>query len=219
MASFIAPLAISGLSALAGGLLNQNKKQTQSTTQNQAGDQSASNINRPIYDPAEDQLRYNLLSRYFDSLGEDPNLSGYEAQGLSKINQNADIRTRAIQNSLAARGFSNSPISAYAPAMSNSARISDASQFQNSLPLLRRSLYDERLKNASGFLQSLPKGTYGTQDSTFHSGSQGYTEGTIPGNPTGGAVGGLATTLAGLYGQGAFSQTPKFGVNSMTPYK
>jgi hypothetical protein len=201
------PLAISGISALAGGLLNKDKTEEQKQTTNKAGDSSAYGINRPVYDPAEDTLRYNLLSRYLENLSNDQNLQGYQAQGISNINRNAGIRTQAIRDSLASRGFSHSPIAAFAPAQSESARISDISSFQNSIPLLARQLYDSRLQAAGGFLQSLPKGAYNTQDSTYHEGSSSIGTGTQQGSPLGGGIGSLAEVLAGLYGRSNAAKT------------
>lgn len=204
MGSFIAPLAIAGLSGLGGIFANKPKTTTTNSTQNSAGDQTQTGFSRPAYDPLTEMLRQQLINAYGGSLTEDPDLSGYEASGLGKINQIGDARTAALKNSLASRGLSYSPVAPIATSNSDSQRFSDSASFENSLPLLRRQLMDQRLGAAGSFFKGLPIGqdTYGA--GTFHQGQQGHTEQIGGGNELGGGLSSFATTLAGLYGNGAF---------------
>src|SRR5574340_419213 len=90
--------AIGGLvSSLLGGIFG-NRPQTIRTSNTASGTSAGTSALTPTYDA--------------------PNLAGYQAQGVSNINQAGNLRTRMIQNSLAARGLSYSPVAALAPAAS-----------------------------------------------------------------------------------------------------
>lgn len=204
MAGFAIPLAVSGISALAGGLLNKNKKQQQTTRSNNSSDVSSDTWNIPQYDSYGEEMRQKLLNSYMGSLDEDPDLSGYQAQGQSNINQMNDVRTMALRNSLSSRGLSYSPIAPLAQQQNDNARIGEQASFLNTIPLLQRKMRDERLAAAGGFFKGLPVGSRNLSSGAQHQSQEGFSEGTQPGNPAGGALAGLGTSLAGLYGYGAF---------------
>lgn len=202
MASLAAPLAIAGLGGLAGLLGNKPQKTT--TTSQNAGATAFQNsgYQYPVYDPATQELRDALTSQ-FKNLSS-PDMAGYAAQGINNINQNSDIRTNALKNSLAARGLSYSPIASIAPAMSQNQRIGDISQFQNSLPLIQQQLMLQNLNAGAGYLKGLPIGSANTASGAGQSSEQGTSTQIGTGNQAAGGIAGLATTLAGLYGKGAF---------------
>jgi len=202
MASLAVPLAISGLGALAGSFGNKPQKTTTDSSNISTGNFQQSGYTAPVYDPATQELRDTLTSQ-FKGLAT-PDLSGYAASGIGQINNNSDIRTRALQNSLAARGLSNSPIASIAPALSQSQRIGDISQFQNNLPLLQQQLLLQNLNAGAGYLKGLPIGQSTTSSGANYGTQTGHSVQTGTGNQAAGGLAGLATTLAGLYGKGAF---------------
>lgn len=204
MAGFAVPLAISGISALANGLLNKPKTQKTTTKQGSIGDSSFDNWSSPLYDSYGEEMRQKLIGSYNASLDEDPNLQGYQAQGQSNINQLAGVRSTALRNSLASRGLSYSAIAPIAQQQNDNATIGEHANFLNSIPLLQRQLRDQRLAAAGGFFKGLPVGSHNIGGGVQHQNGESVSEGTTPGNVAGGALTGLGNTLAGLYGDGAF---------------
>ena len=202
MATLPIMLGLSALSGIGGFFGNKDKKQTSTT--NSSEHSTSVGSTRPEYDPLNLSLRDTLLDYYRRSLDDDTDLSGYKAQGIANITQAGSARTNAIKNSLASRGLSYSPVSAFAPAMSESGRIGDTASFINSIPLLASKLKAERLAAAGQYQSSLPVGNQQTtvQD---RSGNQ-QTTGVNQGNPVAGAIGNFSTTLAGLYGKKLGSQ-------------
>ncbi len=217
MPSAAVPLALSGISALAG--LFGNKNDSNRSTINQTTNNQASSSSTPQLDWETNDLKRALIARYKDSIlrsdsGED--LSGYEAQGLNTINRSSDLRTNSIRNSLAARGLSYSPIAALAPAFSDAARYSDTGSFRASLPLLQRQLREKTLSEAGSFFSRIPYGSSSQVDSSQH--TDANNTGVQQGNPVGGGLEGLAASLGGLYFGGAFGgQKPQYGTNSTFP--
>lgn len=204
MASIALPI-IAGATSLLGGIYgNRPQQQKKNTQSNINSDQSGNSRTTPDWDPATNALRMQLLQQFGQQAGQDVDTSGYAAQGRSNINQAGDVRTNAIKNSLAARGLSYSPVSAIAPAMSDSARIGDVASFENTLPLVQQQMKLQNLNAAGGFFKGLPIGSTSDAFSTTHGSQTGEEIGTTNGNEAGGGLASLATTLAGLYGKGAF---------------
>lgn len=197
MASIPIMLGLSALSGLGGIFGNKKQEQTSTFSKNSQSDTTGSTT--PQYDPANLAMRDTLLDYYRRSLDQDPDLSGYKAQGIAGIQQAGNARTMAIKNSLASRGLSYSPIAAVAPAMSENSRIGDISSFVNQVPLLAENLRAQRLQAAGSYQSSLPVGQ--TNVSETKSGESGKSTGTQPGNMVGGGLTSAATTLAGLYGK------------------
>lgn len=222
MPAFLAPLAIAGISAFGNFLANRKKttEQTQDTTNRSTGTvNTTANINdmsttRPDMNPETLTYLNNIRDRYTALLDQDPNLAGYEASGISNINRAGDLRSRAIQNVLAARGLSYSPMAGGAMAGAESSRVSDTVNFQNQIPLLRDKLMRERLAEAGQFFSRIPMGQTVTNTGqrtgteTRDLATTGNMKGTNfdPGNPMAGLFGGLGSSLAYLYGQGAFEK-------------
>jgi len=215
--AFFVPALIAGASALAGALANRKQKQTSETQQRQTGTnrQDFSSTTLPQYDPESLAFRNALLAAFTGRLQENPrNIADEQITGsLRDINQGSEIQKRLIQQQLALRGLNFSPASAIAPASVDASRIAQQNQVLGNRNTLVDSIMRNRLGEASAFLNSLPVGqtTSGSQTGNFENETFGTTTQTIPGNILGGAVSGLATTLAGLYGAGAF------GGNKQTP--
>jgi hypothetical protein len=226
MAGLAIPLAISGISALSG--LFSNKKSTATQQQNTTNDVNTTDTqqvdlsNLPQYSPEMQQVLEFLTSLYRDRALSNQDLSGYTGQGLRNINQGADIKRRALENILAARGLNYSPTAANALGRIESGRIGEQVNFLSGIPLLQRQLQGEDIDAFSRFFTSLPVGTrqIGTTTRTgqSHSTGTGNVQSTQPGNKLGGLFSGLGAGLAYGYGQGAFGQKQKPGNVNQFPW-
>lgn len=142
--------------------------------------------NRAKEDPNSTQLRQQLMKQQ-SSLFQDPNLAGYQASQVNNINANSDLERQRLLEILASRGVSG-PAVGFAEANLDRNRFSDITRLQQSIPLLSRSLKTEAINSGNALLR----------------------EGGKPqGNFAAGFGGNLLSTLAYLYGQGAFSPAPK----------
>jgi hypothetical protein len=208
MASLAIPLALSGISALSGLFANRAKKQQEESTTTQT--KNIDQLNAPEYDPKTGAMRDILMNYYLDRLGgSDDFFSKYRSQGLSDINRGSDAASQNIQNILANRGTSGTSAGVSSQIQGQLNRIMQQNQFLNQIPLMQDQRMSGLLGEASGFFKGLPVGqrTTGTDTSTS------TTKGTVtqPGNMLGGAIGGLASSLGSLYGQGAFEKYPQYG--------
>lgn len=212
MAGIAIPLAISGISALGGLFSNRPKTTTETSRGTTSTSGTTSEVGgtttTPNLDPATADYLNLIRNRYIQSLNQDVDLSGYEAGGVQNINRASGLRSQALNSILAARGLNYSPMGAAANAGLESARVSDVVGFQNQIPLLRNQLMQEKLNNAAAFFSRIPIGQTSTSDVTRNvTGTEtreGTTTGTQPGNMLGGLFGGLGSSLAYLYGSGAF---------------
>ena len=211
------PALITGISGLAGGLLNRPSTQQQQTNQttNQQSSQSTANQSQtnPNYDPFQLQMRNFLLSSYYNRTNPayiNNLVNSSINNGTNEINASATPALQALRNSLAARGLSYSPVAGTAEAGMQAQRIGQITNLRAQAPLLADQLQGNALTSFSDYLSRLPVGQ--TSSSTgFQSGSgQSTTTGTgsvtNPGNILGGAVSGAGSALGLLYGQGAFDK-------------
>ena len=166
------PLALTAASAIGGAL--GGRKSARTTTYNDPQE----------YIPLRDRLiRYNM-----DKLGSPTSLpGGFIEGGIQNINQNADLSRQNLENSLTARGLSNSPVAASGLMNAQTTRIGQINRFQNiEAPLFEQNLRQQDYQNASGL--------FGMRNPAV----------TGPGSVAGGAFGSAAEMLAYLYGSGAF---------------
>lgn len=178
------PLAISGVSALAGALSNKKSARTQ-----EQNNTSTTSYTEPAaYASLGDLLR----KRITDRLNSTYDLSGYEANGLTDINDAFSGAQTNLNADLTARGLATSPVAATANTNLATERGGNIAQFLNSLPDRRRAMEGEDLTRAAGFYAARPLTTTTTQ-----SGTQ-----ILPGSAAGGAFGSAAEMLAFLAGQG-----------------
>lgn len=138
--------------------------------------------NRGGEDPSSTQLRQQLMKSQGQLL-QDPDLSGYGASQTDLINRNSDLERKRLLELLAARGVSG-PAVGFAEGNLERDRFSDITKLNQSLPLLARSLKSDAIATGTNLLNA---------------------GGKQPGNAIAGAGGNLLSTLAYLYGQGAFS--------------
>jgi len=211
MASFAIPLAISGISALAGLFGNRAKQQQQTSTS------TTDQTTRPEYDDKALYMRNLLMDQYLDRMRQNEDVyQGYTNEGIKQINQGSDITSRAIDNLLSARGLSGSSAGAASQISNQMNRGNQQASFLNSIPLLRDQRQQQNLLQGGQFFSSLPYAQHQTGTTTQ--------KGTVtqPGNMLGGMLGSLGTTLGGLYGQGAFGKipgapTPQYNIYGSTP--
>lgn len=175
----------------------------------------------PTLSPESTALMNQLIQRY--SAQANPSLTGYQAQQTQGINANADIQSQAVNNIMASRGLSTSPVAATAAAGVEQNRANQITSMQEQLPLLQNQLNLQNLAGATQLFSTLPKGqtTTGATTSqqigsggqsgqsagttTSQSGTQGASTTTQSGTSsgttsttgsTGGGVGGAAAGLA-----------------------
>jgi len=202
MAAIGIPLAMSGISALAGLFGNRQKKQTMEQTQTE----DLNRLTAPEYDPKTGLMRDTLMNYYLDRLGSDEDFfGGYRKQGIGQINQGSNMANEQIQSMLASKGLLGTTAGASAFTSNLLNRYNQGNSFLNSIPMLQDQRRAANLKDATGFFAGLPVGQRVTGQSTTRSTSTG----TGGGNMLGGSLASLGTTLGGLYGQGAFSPTRK----------
>lgn len=217
MPAWLLPLAISGISALSGYLANRKKTAEQEQKQNSQTIQESEMMSMPEYDPQQKMMRDTLMQQYLDQLSSNEDyFGGYRNQGLQTINQGSDAANRAIENVLASRGLSGTSAGITSSIQNQLNRVNQQSSFLNEIPLLQDKRYQDLLGGASGFFSRLPVGT--RQSGRQVSNTTGTSSGTVtdPGNPWGGAIGGLSNSLFGLYGAGAFSPKTNTGTTGTT---
>ena len=213
MAAFI-PALISGVAGLAGSLFGKPQTTTQNTnsTTNQSSTQNASSL--PNYDPLQLQMRNYLLNQFYQQTN--PNainslVSNYIGTGTNTINQNANSQQQNLKAYLGAQGLNYSPAAASAYENADAGRVSQINQLQNSAIPLANQVQQQRLTNFASFFSGLPVGTTSQGSSTGTSTTNGTSTTTGPNNMLAGGLSAGASTLAGLYGQGAFSGGNTYG--------
>ncbi len=217
------PLLLMGLLGAAGAFpQNYEKSGTADTTTDTTGKTTLDTLSNfltnltqqqagttgvmPTLSPETYYLMHQLMGRYQGMAA--PSLTGYEAQQTGNINQLANTQQQALNNILAARGLSTSPVAATAQAGVEQNRLNQIANVKQSLPLLQNQLNLQNLAGASAFFSAIPKGTLTTtnqqvtgQTTGQQTGSQtgtsqqtGTTKGTTSEKGTsGGGLGGLLT--------------------------
>ena len=226
MPAWVAPAIISGISALGGLFGNRRSQQQQFQRSNQRNEftnqGNATNYNRttPTYDPAAWDFRNELMGR---ALNRSPLLDPRSAAAsvttnqLQNLNNQSALQRRVVDNMMRQRGLSHSPMGGAMLGNFDSGRVAQGVNILNQQPILERQFFQEnenmenaRQQLAQQLFNMIPysqegegfQNTWNTGVQTGESQSQGTS--TIPGNMLGGGISSLATTLAGLYGAGAF---------------
>lgn len=152
----------------------------------------------PLYSEDLGDLRSSLVNQYTSLLDSDPTfIPAYTQQGLRNIDQSGQASENLLSSILSSRGILNTTGGANALFQQGRQNLLDRANFVNSVPLIR----DQRRR------QLLNEGTQ------FLTGQAGR-KSNDPGNILGGAATGLASSLAYLYGRGAFgtgTKTPGMG--------
>ncbi len=172
---------ISGLAGIGGALENTAGARTSTMTPTLA----------PEYKTLSDLLRSRAEQRLRDSV----DLSGYQATGLSNINDVFKGLQQSSANNLTARGLADSPVAATVGANLDQARGGQMVNFLNSIPLLQNQLQGEAMSSALPVLNM----------------GRGQTS-TGPGSVLGGGLSSAAEMMAYLTGLGALGgNKPKLG--------
>jgi len=210
MPAWLLPLAISGVSALSGLLANRKKEAEQKSTTNQTTTTDIDQLSMPEYDEQTKMMRDTLMQQYLGRLNQNEDFfSGYRTEGLNTLNQGSDAANRAIENVLASRGLSGTSAGITSSIQNQLNRVNQQNSFLNEIPLLQDKRFSDLLSGASGFFSQIPKGTRMTGRNTSNSTATSTGTTTQPSNMLGGAFGGLANSLFGLYGEGAFDPKKK----------
>jgi Chaperone of endosialidase len=192
----------SGIAAGIGQTGTSNSQGTSNTTGTTT--QQGTSVTNPNISP---QLQA-LLNQIMQQAGglQTPNLSGYQAQQTQQINQASNLQSQAVQNIMAARGLSTSPVAGTTQANIAAQRQSQLVNLQESLPLLLQQLQIQNLTAEEGAAKAIPYGTTTTSNaiannqSQTNSNQQTQTQqgGGIAAGIAGG-VGGIASILASLF--------------------
>jgi hypothetical protein len=233
---FLIPALMAGGSLLGGLFGNRNQQQQSQTTntnsqtsglQQSQQEGTSSGLSRPIYDALQGNLRDQLLMQYMQrasGAGAAEQANEQYFSTLRGLNSGTNRLKENIAENYASRGLQYSPATSVALSEADNQRFGNVVNLQSSMPALYDELLRQRLGDASGYLSSLPVATANDQVSqqTGQVASNQTTQGTsqttgntaqTAGGGFGGGVQSLFTTLAGLYGNGAFSQ-PTRGVTS-----
>lgn len=140
-------------------LLNFSRLINTSSLANQQ--QQVGSDTTPTYGPEAQQL-LSRLTGAFSNLTQPPDLRGYQAQGLQDIGRSSDLQRQNVNEIMASRGLSTSPVAATAANNVESNRFSQMNQFNQSLPLLADEMRMRNLGAATNFFQAIPKGTTST---------------------------------------------------------
>lgn len=196
------PLIMAGGSALSSWLGNRGNKKQDSVI-------DETSTSTPTYDPQALAARNAVLDAYKKRMGNYQGfLTGYTGQGMRKINRGADIRTQALQNTLAARGLGSSPIAAALESQGEDDRIQQLVDFYSNVPLVGRQMESEDLSGLGQFVASLPTGQTTTRKGTTTGTAYGSTS-----NALGSALGsGISTYLLAKY-YGDKSLNPGGGIS------
>lgn len=141
-----------------------------SSQQTQQQSQNTLQTTTPNLSPAAQGLIDNLTKQY-QTLST-PDLRGYQASQIQGINRNADLQQQSVDNIMAARGLSTSPVAGTAAAGVENSRIGQINSFNQNLPMLMNQLKLGNLQAAGNFATSIPYGTttqggqYGTTSTT-----------------------------------------------------
>lgn len=214
MATFL-PALLSGITGIAGGLLNkpQTTKTDQTTNTSNSSTSSATANQLPVYDPMQLQMRNYLISQFYNQTNPAAIhglVSGMTNNAVNDINSSAGTQEQALQASLAGRGLSYSGAAGNAIGQQQQARMGQIFQQRAQAPLLEHSLQQQGLTSFADYLSRLPVGSQSVSTGSENSTGTQHMTGTNvgSGNPIGGAVSGAGSSLALMYGLGAFNKKP-----------
>ena len=189
--ALLAPIlgSIAGLFGNKGGGTQEGSSTSSGTT--------TSGVN--LKSPYQDFIN-RILGQYTQMMNSPTDTAGYAATQEQGINKTSAASGQAVNNIMAARGLSMSPVAATAEANNEANRFSQISQMKQSLPLLDLQTMLQKLSGAGGFSSTLA----GLSPTTSSTQQTGQTTGSTASNDGGwgNALGtGLSTWLAMNYPQ------------------
>lgn len=162
----------------------------------------------PTLSPESTAFMNQLIRQYSGLAGSNVNLAPYAAQQTQQINRNSNLQSQAVQNAMAARGLSNSPVSGTAEANIQANRIGGISNLLSQIPILRNQLVQGNLGSAAGFFSTLPRGVsqYGESsqgsETQQYGRNQGFSEGQLSSTTNTAQQGGTTTQSRSSQGGG-----------------
>lgn len=188
----------SGIAAGQGTKTKGSSTGSSSTTGQQTT--QGTSVTNPNISP-QLQALLNQIMAQAGSL-QTPDLSGYQAQQTQQINQASNLQSQAVQNIMAARGLSTSPVAGTTQANIAAQRQSQLVNLQESLPMLLQQLQIQNLNAETNAAKAIPYGTTTTSDAIANQQSQTNTQQNYTQQIGGGWLNGIAGFLSGL-GSGA----------------
>lgn len=193
--------AIGGLNPGGGTTTTSGTSNTNANT-NQNYNQSGSST--PTYDASTDYLRKILNNQVLQNLQNPTDLTGYESSGAAGINSTGDAQKTSLNQNLASRGLTYSPVAATSNAAVDQNTGNQINSLHNSIPLIQQQLYEQKLSDALGQFKANPFGTStagqgssaGTTQSTTDTNSTSKT--TPAGGILGGILGGIGAVAKGF---------------------
>jgi hypothetical protein len=178
--------------------------------------QKQSSSSTPVEQTEWKGLRDQLIGMAMKNLGSSQDMSGYEANGITNINNASDAATMARNNILASRGLSASPIAGNADILSQDARAGDIAKFENGIPLLQRDFANQDWNQALQLFSGRP---LGTSSKGTMSGVTKESQSMVP-SLISGLAGGLGQMIGGGYLTGLFGGGSKTaqGGPTLNPY-
>src|SRR5262245_34630209 len=207
MAAAVLPI-ITGLAGLFGGLKPQQQNTTSSSTTNQSGNFNQQGSTSPVFNDLQQKLMGLFTQGSQDFYRRGTDLNPYMSAGLQAYGSQGNANRQILDNVLAARGLSHSPVAASAQLGNLLNTGNQQAQFLSTLPLLQRQLEQGGLNQLISAFGAIPTGSTSssTGSSTGTSSTQGTSQTSIPGNPIAGALSGIGASLPlafpGLFGGG-----------------
>ena len=200
MPAFLAPLAITGISALSSWLSNRKKTQQQESTTNSSQTQNVDLYNMPTFSEEQSTGMGVALNNLINQARRGTSIEDYKMAGLRNFGRQNEMRRNLLRQGLASRGLGASPAAAAIEARSEDTAQGGLFDFLNSLPLLQRQMVAEDSNNLLRGVASIPTGSrqFGSTTSTGTSTTKGTA--TTPGNQLGGLFSGLGQGLASTWG-------------------
>lgn len=135
--------------------------------------QTGTSATTPTLSP-EAQALMDQLSKQFGGLTA-PSLTGYAANQTANINAASNAQSQAVNNIMAARGLSTSPVAGTAAAGIEQNRVNQITGMQQQLPLLQQQMNLADLAASSQFFQAMPRGQTTTTGQTTDTSQTGQT--------------------------------------------
>ena len=182
------PLIGMGVSALGNWLGNRNAKKQEAKT-------VSTQTSTPTMSPEYLGLQNALMPAITKRLTSGGLPRGYEEQGVRGINRTYDLGKQSIENNLTSRGLGGSPVAGAAGTRLQTGRLGAITDFQQELPMVRRSMENDDMEMAMRML-ALGRGNTSTGNTVSTEQGGGGTASNV--------VSGLASTLGWMMGNGLF---------------
>lgn len=193
--------ALAGIGALGSGIaggMGGTTKTSGSNTTDSSSTLNGTASSTPTFDPQTENLRQQLINSVLGNLNSDTDMSGYLSGALQTNNTGFDAAKTALNQTLASRGLTYSPVAGTATSNLDTQRIGSGINIQNQMPLLQQQMYQQKLQQALQTFASMPHGTTGTTNQNQISNQNQTFNQTQTTTPSGGIFGGIMSGLGAL---------------------